>query len=115
MSGRDWADDHEIRRYLSRAHRELLPKLRESAISAVIAPGDDPDPKIAIELGYTLLLDKPLVIVVPPGRTVPEHLVRAADAIVEWPEDGNLEARLMPELRRLGLLDRKDDPRAWTT
>lgn len=76
-AGRAWSRD---------VLANLTPKIRQSAMVVQIAP-DVPDPKSAVELGYSTLLDKPLVVVVPPGRKIPEHLARAADELVEWCKD----------------------------
>lgn len=78
MNEQDWLD---------RVERELIPIIKEAASVATIAPGEDPDLKVAIELGLTILLDKPLILVVPEGRWVPDRLRRAADAVVEWSDD----------------------------
>jgi hypothetical protein len=104
MPTNDPLDHPEVRAWLDHAEQHTLPKILESAATIQIAP-DELDPKSAIELGYSLLLDKPLIIVVPPGRSVPEHLVPAGDAIVEWPDDGNIQDRLLPGLVRLGLIE----------
>lgn len=88
MNEQDW---------LERVERELLPMLRESSMVAVLAPGEEPDLKVAIELGLTILLDKPLILVVPEGRWVPDTLRRAADAVVEWSDDDEEMKRRMHE------------------
>ena len=85
MTGREWWDDPAIRKFLRHAESSALPKITDSALTIHIV--GRPDAKLAVELGFTLLLDKPLVLVVPPGCTVPAHLARAADDIVEWTED----------------------------
>jgi hypothetical protein len=48
-----------------------------------LVSGGEPDAKQAVEIGFMMLLDKPLIIAVTPGSVVPEKLARAADAIVE--------------------------------
>lgn len=62
--------------------RDLVPKLRESALTMNICP-DQPDAKYAVELGMSILLDKPIVLVVPDGRQVPRKLAQVADSIVQ--------------------------------
>jgi hypothetical protein len=69
-------------KYLKRFADEVLPMI-ESAITLIITPGGHPDPKICLELGASLLLDKPLILIVTRGRTIPARLRRLADAIVE--------------------------------
>lgn len=71
----DWAD---------RVRGDLLPKLRDSGATLSIVPADDEtDIKFAVELGLSIMLDKPIILMVPPGRRVPARLVRVADSIVE--------------------------------
>lgn len=88
MNEQDW---------MARVETELIPMIKESAMVATIAPGEDPDLKVAIELGLTILLDKPLILVIPEGRWVPDRLRRAADAVVEWADDDEEMKRRMHE------------------
>ena len=75
----------EWKAYANRAIRDLVPKLQASAISVTIANGLDPeeggDAKLAIELGFTLLMGKPLVLLVDEDQVIPPGLERAADVI----------------------------------
>lgn len=73
----------EWREYAQRAVDELLPRVKESASTVMLFGSGDPDPKQAIELGYILLLDKPLVLLIEPGSVIPERLRRAADETIE--------------------------------
>jgi len=41
------------------------------------------DPKIALETGYAILLDKPILLVIPAGRTPNAALLRIATKVVE--------------------------------
>ena len=50
----------------------------------------DVDLRFAVQLGIFIMLDKPLIVVVLPGRTVPDRLARVADAVVH--ADLDLEA-----------------------
>lgn len=60
----------------------LIPMITGSAATISLVPRGGTDVKFAVELGYTLMLDKPLILVVAPGVNVPKRLRRAADAIV---------------------------------
>jgi hypothetical protein len=89
-----------VKAFLARAQAEALPKITSSAMVVQIVP-DEPDPKVAIELGYTLLLDKPLMLVALPGVTVPAHLARAADVIVPWSDDKQeMQRRVLDAIRQ---------------
>jgi hypothetical protein len=79
----DLYDDPAFQAYLRRAKEEMFPKLKASAANITIAPGEDPDPKICIELGASILYDKPIIVIVPDGRKVQANLKRVAAAIIE--------------------------------
>jgi hypothetical protein len=88
--------------FLKQAQGEALPKIKDSAMSILLAPGAEPDAKIAVELGFILLLDKPLILVVPEGRHVQRHLFAAADAVVEWDEDPEvLQGKVMQAMTQV--------------
>lgn len=78
----DLLNQSEVKDLLYRAEREMFPAMKGSAVSLVIAP-EKPDAKLALEIGAAILFDKPLLIVVPRGRSVPARLRRIADAVVE--------------------------------
>jgi hypothetical protein len=67
--------------YLDRFKRDALPKIRESAYVAVVAPGE-PDAKVCLEVGAAILLDKPFFIIAEPGRAISDHLRRVADEVI---------------------------------
>jgi hypothetical protein len=97
---RAWAD------YSDGFRREVLPKLLGSAVFLSIhSDNADFDVKQATEMGAALLLGKPLLIVVPRGRTLPAGLRRAADAVVDdWDaSDQGAQQRLVEAMRQLGL------------
>jgi hypothetical protein len=95
---RAWSD-------FSREFRaEVLPKLLSSAICLSIQSDEDGfDVKQATEIGASLLLGKPVLIVVPLGRTVPPGLRRAADVVIDdWqPGDVASQDRMLTALRQL--------------
>ena len=78
---KDWWDYPEVEAWLTRCREVLAPMVDKSAIGMAII-GSKPDPKIAVELGYSILLDKPIVLVVPEGVAIPDHLNRVADYII---------------------------------
>ncbi len=54
----------------------------DSAMVMSLAPGDEPDIKFAVELGFAIMLDKPLFVVQMPGRHIPARLRMVADVVV---------------------------------
>lgn len=68
----------------------LVPKIEGSSVAVSLVPQDEGDVKFAVELGLSIMLDKPIILAVHPGQRIPDHLVRAADEIVELDADGKL-------------------------
>lgn len=82
----DLANDPEFEKWAERVRTELIPKLKVTSMTVSICPGGEAeefDVKFAVELGASIMLNKPIIVAVPPGVTVPERLVRVADEIVE--------------------------------
>jgi hypothetical protein len=70
--------------FLERARTELLPKLRDTSCTlSILSPGAFDDPKFALELGYSILLGLPLIIVTLHGVEVPAKLAAVADHVIE--------------------------------
>lgn len=72
--------------FVDEVRRKLIPAIRDSAYIASMFTGGEPDVKFALETGLSILLDKPIIVVVPPGVAIPDKLVRVADRIVEADE-----------------------------
>lgn len=62
---------------------ELTPMIEKSSCTVSIVPKGDTDVKFAVELGLSIMYDKPIVLAVFPGAEIPDHLRRVADEIVE--------------------------------
>jgi hypothetical protein len=76
------------------ADRDLFPKLKGSRFAMAIIEGG-PDVKLCLEVGASLLLDKPLLLLVKRGSfLVPLKLRNIADAVVEFDSFSDVEARL---------------------
>lgn len=94
-------DSPEWRKYARSAREELVPKLEESAVTVSLYNGTL-DPKLAIETGYMVLMDKPIIAVVTPGAKVPRKLALVADEIVELSiDDPSFQARLAAAVQRV--------------
>ena len=74
-------DDPEVQRYLARANKELRPMVESSRITVALWTGD-PDAKQAIELGFMVLYNKPIIIIAEPGQDIPPKLAAIADEII---------------------------------
>lgn len=86
----DWTDklDEESRaaweEFVTDFRRDALLKMNSSAFVAQLVPDEDEfDVKFAVELGASIMLNKPILAIVMPGRTVPSKLRLVADRVVE--------------------------------
>lgn len=75
--------DPEWLAYAAHVRNELIPMIKESAVTMAMVTGSDPDPKQAVELGYMIMLDKPIITAVTPGAKLPNKLAVVSDAIIE--------------------------------
>jgi len=104
-------EDRAWRDYSQRFRREVLPKLMESEVFLSIGSEvGNFDVRQATELGAALLMGKPILLVIPPGRTLSPQLRRAADEIVDdWePEKLESQERMFAAMERLGLGSDRD-------
>lgn len=83
----DYADSPEFRAFAKRVRRGLIPKLKDSAATLSIIPAGKLDVKFAVELGMSIMLDKPLIAVINPGAKIPDKLAKVVDRFVEWDDD----------------------------
>ena len=60
------------------------------------------DPKMALETGYMIMLDKPIITVVTPGSPVPNKLAMVSDEIVEGDiGDPDFQERMQAAITRV--------------
>lgn len=105
-----WIDalPEDVRSYVDEVMGEFaektIPMVEASAIVMSHVPeSGEYNVKLMLETGAAILLDKPILAVVPPGVNVPEKLRRAADEVVEVDladTDGGKE-RLVGALHRM--------------
>lgn len=104
----DIRNDPEFQRYAADVKKNLIPKLRGSACTVSIVPEGETDVKFAVELGLSVMLDKPIIAVVAPGTMIPSKLALVADVIVEadWKNPEKMQQRIGEAVERvLGLQD----------
>lgn len=100
----DWIDDPNAKRWVKHVVEDMLPKMEDSAVVCSIVPTDrEGDVKFWVELGASIMLNKPLVIVAFDDRPIPERLRRVADEIVVCPQgvDPSASEELMAALLRV--------------
>ena len=99
--GQHWSTTPEFRKYAEEVITGMVPQMEGSAYVISIAPTKGAeDVKIAVEIGFALLLDKPLIVFAPEGRHVAERLLRAADHVITG--DVGTEAGRQEMFEKLG-------------
>jgi uncharacterized protein with von Willebrand factor type A (vWA) domain len=69
--------------YYEHFKKNVAPQIASSKASVVImSEGEDIDPTQATELGMLVMLNKQIVLLLQPGSTPSEKLIKIADAIV---------------------------------
>lgn len=68
--------------FVDHVRRDTVHKIAESAFVMSLVPSDEPDIKFAVELGLSIMLDKPIVAIAAPGVRVPARLRLVADEVV---------------------------------
>ena len=78
FTGPEWAD------LVHRVETELIPKLESSAAVVSLAPkdGQGTDVKFSLELGFSIMLDKPILVIAGPGQVLPAKLLKVADEVI---------------------------------
>lgn len=97
--------------FVKRAREDAAAKIDDSAFVISLVPGE-PDIKFAVELGLSIMYDKPIMAVVLTDAPVPERLRRVVDEIVELENDVDteegqkeLEVRMKAFIERMGMAD----------
>lgn len=80
-------DAEEADKWLMSAKEHLIPALSKSDMFvSLFSEGYRKSPKCALELGLSILMEKPLLFFVPRGVSVPKALERVAEKIVYYDE-----------------------------
>jgi hypothetical protein len=91
----DWADEPEVAEWFDHVLREMVPMLEQSAVALSLVPEGGEythgDAKFWVELGASLMMDKPLLVVAFDDRELPAKLLAVADEVVRLPLDATAE------------------------
>lgn len=68
--------------FVKQTREDAMQKIDASAFVMSLVPKEEPDIKFCVELGLSVMYDKPLVIVVAPETRIPERLQRLADEVI---------------------------------
>lgn len=98
----NYEDDPEFKQWKRHVEEAVVPMIDSSAVVMSIVPPDGKtDAKFAVELGLSIMMGKPIVLVVSPGSFVPDKLALVADEIIEGdmstPEGRDSMARRLSE------------------
>lgn len=90
----------ETRAWVQHVLDTLAPKIEASQATVSIVPNRGTDVKFAVELGFSIMYDKPIILAVFPGTEIPDHLRRVADEIVDLNGKGG-QRRLAEAIARV--------------
>jgi len=77
----DFTEIPEVKAWLERAEREMLPNMENSRIALAVLDGKI-DAKLCLEIGAAVLYDKPILIMATDASEVPANLAKCAAKIV---------------------------------
>ena len=81
---KDWSSDPKFKKFARQVAKGTVPAMADSAYVINIAPAKgDYDVRVAVEIGLAILMDKPLIVFAPKGRTIADRLLRVADHVIE--------------------------------
>ena len=91
----------EWKGYAAAVQENMVPKMRESAYVMSLVPGDgEADVKFAVELGFAIMMDKPIILVMQPRQRIPEHLRKVADGFIDWSDDPAVMAKRIERMMK---------------
>lgn len=84
VASEDPFDDPGWRAYVTHVRSELVPMIDSSAMTISLAPSDPSkvDVKFALELGLSIMLNKPILVVIDEDGMLPAMLEKIAVAVV---------------------------------
>jgi hypothetical protein len=110
MPKKDPFENDEFKTWATDMRRRLIPKMRDSQSVLMLAPDmkADIDIGFALQIGACILLEKPLILVVHPGRQIPPKLLAIADRIIEADlnglpmDDARIQEQIKQAMQDLG-------------
>lgn len=76
--------DPDFVEWAERTRAHLVPLVADADATVSLVPQGPADIKFAVELGLSIMLNKPIIAVVRPGQEVPPRLRLVCDAVVMW-------------------------------
>lgn len=76
--------DPSFQGWEAEVRRIVIPMLEGTAVTVSLIPrSKNPDIRFAVELGLSIMMDKPIIALVQPGMSIPNGLAAVAAEIVE--------------------------------
>jgi hypothetical protein len=93
-------DSNQFRSWADTMRTRLIPEMRDSANVLMIAPNMSAgfDIEFALQIGASILLEKPLILLVDRKRSIPPKLRAIADRIIET--DFDMISMDAPDIQR---------------
>jgi hypothetical protein len=79
----DLTKDPEFKAWAAHVHAHVMPLIRDAETTIQLVPKGETDIKFAVELGLSIMLDKPIITIIAPGMEISDHLRRVSDQVVE--------------------------------
>lgn len=83
--------------YVKYTREETVRSMDGSAMVCAMAPSDGPDVKFAMEIGLSIMLDKPILILAQTGQKIPPKLRAVADEVLFADVDTEEGQRVLAE------------------
>lgn len=80
---RDPWNDADAQQWLAHVRKTLIPMIDDSELTISLAPRGETDIKFAVELGLSIMFNKPILAVIGVGQKIPPKLAQVADMVVE--------------------------------
>jgi hypothetical protein len=83
----DWTRDPSSKAWINDVLEEMAPKMEQSAFVISLVPEDRTgDVKFWVELGASIMMNKPILIVAVGGQQLSDKLLAVADEVVYVPD-----------------------------
>ena len=76
-------NDPVYRQWEALVREQLIPMVENTAVTITLVPRGVVDVKFAVELGLSIMMDRPIIALVQPGMSIPHGLGAVAAEIVE--------------------------------
>lgn len=93
--------DEDFNAWAKDVQDDLVPKLEQSGVVLQLVPTGPTDIKFAVELGLSIMMDKPIIALVHEGTVVPAKLLAVADKVITYTELSTIQHQLAEAIREM--------------